>query len=283
MFDFPGEVEVRKADATDSATKADQSQLGVTKRIFTNGHYAEACRIDRDFQAWLDRVALDSPLKRGTHLIPVTLLDDVYARLDTAQAGYEAEADALASEYDKAKLVARLRLKELYDENDYPSKEDLRARFRVERQLFDFAQPGESKLSEYVYEQEKQRWAESFASAEEEVRQALRQSCRDLVAHLADRLAPTADGKRKRLHASAVENLTEFLDLFDKRNVLNDAELKELVDRARRVLNGDKTVDVLRDNDTLRDFVRGQMEAIEGSLDTLITDGPRRVVSFEED
>jgi hypothetical protein len=115
-----GEVEVRKADAADSATKADQSQLGVTKRIFTNGHYGEACRIDRDFQAWLDRVALDSPLKRGTHLIPVTLLDDVYARLDEAQAKYETEADALAPEYDRAKLVARLRLKELYHDGDYP-------------------------------------------------------------------------------------------------------------------------------------------------------------------
>jgi len=279
----PGEVEVRRADYADNGEKAAQSMVSASKRIFRNSHYLEAVRIDQKFDAFLIRRALNCPLKRGTYLVPVTLLDEVYEELDKAQAAYEAEATALAAEYDEAKEAARQRLRSLFNEKDYPAVDKLRRQFSVERRLFDFAPPGESKLSDAVYRQERERWADTFASAEEEVKQALRQAYRDLVAHLADRLAPTADGKKRRLHESAVKNLTEFLDLFDKRNVLNDSELQALVEQAKRILNGGGSANALRSNDSLREFVAEQLEEIKGSLDSLITEGPRRVVSFEEE
>jgi hypothetical protein len=97
-------------------------------------------------------------------------------------------------------------------------------------------------------------------------------------------LEPTADGRKKTFKTATIDKLLEFFELFDRRNVLNDVELKKLVESAKRVLSGgDVLVDALRSDQGVRDIVRDQMENVTKKLDALITEGPRRVVSFEEE
>ena len=288
----PGEVTVDKADAAGNGDRADQSQVSASKQIFTNGNYKLAGQVKQQFESWLDVRSLPCPLKKGTHLIPVDLLDEVYTRLDETEREYLARAEDLANEYETAKQTARERLRELYNEADYPTVDQLRKKFSVERKLFDFAPPGETKLSETLYQQERERWSATFAEAETEVRDALRDTARQLVAHLSERLAPTPDGSRKRLHPSAVDNLEEFLSLFDRRNVLDDSELKALVGKARAVLSGvgngqlfagaNKT-GILKDDDRLADYVSQEMDGIRRDIDALMSDAPRRALSFDEE
>jgi len=264
--------------------KPDQSLFSTVKQIFESEHYHEAERIAREFDAWVSKRAVPCPLKRGTHLIPIAMLDEVYTRLDNDQAKYDAEADALLAEYDTLKIEARKGLGELYREEDYPKPERLRASFWVGRRIFDFSPPGEGKLSEVVYKQERARWQQTFAEAENEVRLALRESMLALVSHLAERLQPDPDGRRKVLRNPAVDKVVEFLELFDRRNVLNDEELKALVVRARRVLNGDPMMaEALRQDESVREIVRRRMEEVKSRLDVLIKSGPARVISFDEE
>jgi len=277
-----GEAEV--VSTGNSKEKPDQERFSVGKRIFTSDHYLSAERIAGKFDQWLHRRAVPCPLKRGTELIPVGMLDEVYAELDRAQAAYDAEADALLAEYEELKADARRDLKDLYREQDYPSPDALRRAFWVERRMFDFSPPNKAKLSEIVYREERSRWRQTFFDAEIEVKQALRESMLTLVSHLAERLQPSPDGKKKVLHDSAVDKVVEFLELFDRRNVLNDEELKALVVRARRVLNGDGAMaDALRQDRTVREIVSRRMEQVKSGLDALIKSGPSRVISFEED
>lgn len=277
-----GEAEV--VSTAGSGEKPNQEQFSVGKRIFTSDHYQTAMRVAHKFDQWLRKRAVPCPLKRGTELIPVGMLDEVYAELDRAQTAYNAEADSLLAEYEKLKADARRDLKDLYREEDYPTPARLRQSFWVERRMFDFSPPGEAKLSETVYRQERQRWTDTFAEAEDEVRQALRESLLMLVSHLAERLQPSPDGKKKVLHDSAVDKVVEFLELFDRRNVLDDEELKALVVRARRVLNGDSSMaDALRQDGAVREIVRRRMDEVKTRLDALIKSGPARVVSFDEE
>jgi len=264
--------------------KSDQGQFSVNKRIFSSDHYQAAMSIAHKFSAWLHNRSVPCPLKRGTELIPVTMLDEVYAELDRAQTEYGVEADALLAEYEQLKQEAQQRLKDLYREDDYATPEQLRRAFWVERRMFDFSPPGEAKLSEAVYQQERNRWQETFAEAEQEVRLALRESMLSLVSHLAEKLQPLSDGKKVVLHESAVNKVVEFLDLFDRRNVLNDQELKVLVAKARQVLNGDGMMtEALRRDETVRDIVSRRMEEVKTGLNFLIKNGPARVISFDEE
>jgi len=277
-----GEAEV--VSTSGNGDKPDQERFSVGKRIFASDHYRAAMKIAGKFDQWLRKRAVPCPLKRGTELIPVGMLDEVYAELDRAQTAYNAEADSLLAEYEKLKADARRDLKDLYREEDYPTPARLRQSFWVERRMFDFSPPGEAKLSETVYRQERQRWTDTFAEAEDEVRQALRESLLMLVSHLAERLQPSPDGKKKVLHDSAVDKVVEFLELFDRRNVLDDEELKALVVRARRVLNGDSSMaDALRQDGAVREIVRRRMDEVKTRLDALIKSGPARVVSFDEE
>jgi len=277
-----GEAEV--ISSVNNTDKPDQDQFSVGKKIFSSEHYRSAMRIAIKFDVWMHNRAVPCPLKRGTELIPVGMLDEVYAKLDQAQAEYSAEADALLAEYDQLKQEARQKLKDLYREEDYPEPNRLRQSFWVERRMFDFSPPGEAKLSESVYRQERDRWQQTFAEAENEVRLALRESMLVLVSHLAERLKPLPDGKKRKLHGSAVDKVVEFLDLFDRRNVLNDNELKVLVAKARQVLSADNMMtEALREDETIRNIVGRRMEEVKTGLNALIESGPARVISFDEE
>jgi hypothetical protein len=102
----------------------------------------------------------------------------------------------------------------------------------------------------------------------------------ELVAHLRNRLTDQPDGMPQRLRESTVQKLREFLDTFDFRNVTNDEELKEQVERARALLTG-TTTDAIRNTAELRARVREGMSEIAARLEPMITDRVGRKFRFE--
>jgi hypothetical protein len=109
----------------------------------------------------------------------------------------------------------------------------------------------------------------------------LREAMVELVAHLSDRLTDQPDGTPQRLHESTVQKLREFLDTFDFRNVTDDQELREQVERARALLTG-TTTDAIRNTADLRSRVRQGMAEIADRLGTMVSDCVRRKFRFEE-
>ncbi|MFH1264684.1 MAG: hypothetical protein ABIK89_03110 [Planctomycetota bacterium] len=264
-----GEVEVVKSGDREDFQKADQSQVGANRKIFQNGYYKQAGDVAKRFYDWLDKRALDVPLGNSVRVIPRDTLPEAKEEFERAKREYEDCADSFCepAEYLKTKMAARDRLRELFDEKVYPTRDTLRGRFSVDWWELEFGADSAAALNE----------------AEQDVIQALRETFAGLVSHLAAKLSPLEDGKRRRLHPSAVANLKEFLDLFDQRNILGDDELAGMVGKARNLVSGERVYDSLKDNDTLREFVGEQLGEIRANLDTLITDGPRRVVTFGEE
>src|SRR5260370_26399620 len=60
----------------------------------------------------------------------------------------------------------------------------------------------------------------------------------ELVNHMLERLDASENGKPKVFKKSTVANLGDFLATFDFRNIANDTEPKEQVDKARVLLAG---------------------------------------------
>jgi hypothetical protein len=262
-----GEVEVVKTDG-DPTEKADQSQVGANRVIFRNGFYKSACDLANEWRDWIKKRALQIPLGRVS-VVPRSMLPEIKEQFENYKRRYLELADRFTNpvSYEATKDLARRRLKELWDESVYPTREKLRAKFWVDWWEMEFGQNA----------------ADALKDAEVEVIEALRMGCRALVGKLAEQLSPTPDGKKRRLFDSAVANVREFLDMFDKLNVLDDQELETLVNQAQRLVNGKFEADAFRQNDSLREVVGQKMTEITKSLDVLIQEGPRRVVSFEED
>lgn len=84
------------------------------------------------------------------------------------------------------------------------------------------------------------------------------------------------------MRESTLQKLRDFLGTFDLRNVVDDQELKEQVDRARALLEGVST-DALRNVPLVRARVRKGMAEVAAQMDALVGDRVSRKFRFDEE
>lgn len=188
-------------------------------------------------------------------------------------------ADAVQSlERHYGELIdqARDRLGELFDASDYEaSLSDLFA--------IDWDYPSSSppdyllQLSPQLYQRECERMQARFEDSVAIAEQAFAEELSQLVGHLAERLNGQPDGSAKVFRDSAVNNLVEFFDRFQRLNIRSNDQLDQLVEQARSVIGGNQA-GALRTSGDLRQRVARDLTRIEASLDGWLTDRPRRSI-----
>lgn len=281
----------KKKDENEEEAKenrADQSRFKVGKDIIESEHYDKAAKIDRDFGAWANDHSVESPLKRGTYFVPLELVDEFYERLDAAEIAYHAEFDKFEAKYEQIKEASKKSLKEFYREEDFYPAKLFRAKCWVERKMFDFSPPNENKLSEKILRMELKRWKSMLDEAELDVKYGLRAGFQQMIQGFVNVLTPTEDGKKRRIYDSRVEDLVQFMELFHKRNVLDDVELQRLVNKAKRFLTDEDgmregLMEGLRRDENIRDVIREQFSKINEKVTELVEEAPARAVSFDDD
>lgn len=278
VFRCPGQV--RRERQARVETKANQDWLSTNKRIFDSRTFRECQVIQAKTAEWLRKRSLPCGLE-GYFVLPLGLLPDAYAHLDDADARLAAKVEQFCGEYEQLKERAKAELKELYREEQYPDVERFRRGIRMDRRLIELGVPDPIKVGDAIARAEMAKARDRWQDAAEQVTACLREEFRDMVAHLAERLAPNADGSKKRLHESAVEKVAEFIELFRRRNVLDDRGMDLLVSRAKALLAG-KSVELLRDNELIRSRTASAMAEVKVALDRLVTDAPGRRIVFDE-
>ena len=176
--------------------------------------------------------------------------------------------------YDDIKSDARRRLGRLYNPNDYPN--ELRDLFGVEWDFPSVEPPSYlMRIAPEVYEEERQRVAARFDEAVRLAEQAFATEFSRLLSHLTARLANGDDGSRQVFRDSVINNLTGFFERFKELNVRSNPELDMLVEQAQQMVRG-VTPQNLRDSDSLRQQMVGEMARVRSQVEGLITDIPRR-------
>jgi hypothetical protein len=170
--------------------------------------------------------------------------------------------------------AAQQRLGDLYNPSDYPAS--LAGEFGVEWE-FPSVQPPDylMQLNPALYEQERQRMVGRFEEAVSLAEDAFTSELGQLVSHLAERLTPGVDGQCKTFRDSSLENIHRFFEHFRSLNVHSSRQLDDLVNTAQRLLRGVKP-DQLRTDGSLREQVKTQLSAVQGTLEALMVDQPRR-------
>lgn len=261
----------RNGNLDSVSTKADKEELILSKRIFNSEAYQACHRINLNTRRWIEARSVPSPLRNGTYLIPVGLIDSVYEKLDEAIEEYRVAADEFAKEYPSLIKKWEEKLADQFDRNNYPDARDIRRRFFVSKIVLDFSPTSQGGIDQNAEIQE----------AIDEIRSALRAGLLELVSRLSDMLTDTTDGKKKRFSRKALERFSEWVSLFPDRLVVDDPQLVKLVDQAKKILDG-KKLDDLRDVDKVRNQVRGSLEKVGGSLQKLLENRPSRSFSFDD-
>jgi hypothetical protein len=254
---------------------AEGDYLSAGKKLLNTKHpkFKAVSAVKNRAVSYIRGMSLPYP-EPGLRLIRQDDVTAVTTMLTTFQQELANAVEELDLHFDELKSAAQRRLGNLFNPADYPVS--LLGLFAVAWEFPSVEPPSYLRqLSPELYEQECRRIAARFDEAVQLAEQAFLDELNNLVSHLTERLTGQDDGKPKIFRDSAVENLTEFFERFGRLNVRSNAELDELVGRARQVVR-DVQPQQLRDNQTLRQRVATQLSGVQSVLDGLLVDRPRR-------
>jgi hypothetical protein len=281
-------VTIRKIGLTRKAkvkvkSKADQNMFHITKSLVTCEEYSRIQRLDSRIRRQLHCYDLPAKIGRGMAIVPASCLHHLSRMIEDFRNERASLIDAFVDVYPERKDDARVKLKEEFREEEYPTISEIRESFHFDVQFMTFDLPGVlSTIDEQMAEREREKMAEKFKIIGEECRNGLRELMQELVDHLLDKLTPDETGKPKALRSSAISNLMTFLDQFEGQNVSNDQDLEKLVAQLRTTLQG-VTPKTIRTDDTFQSIVRTSLQSVKNQLDTMVITKPtRRILVSEE-
>lgn len=271
----------RKVSTSQVEVDADKSMLHINKNLLDAREYDAIRTHDGQTRAWLATRALPSLFKEGVFRVPNKLVVDVDEYLTARAAERKELVEAFRKAYVQRVTEAVARLNGLANINDYLTADDAAAKFGLTWRYVTFATPDALKnLRAGLFEREKAKVAKMVEEAAEEIKTVLRVQMAALVKRMVAQLAPSVDGKRKKIYDSLVGNVADFLNTFNARNLADDVELTKLVDQARNVIAGVQP-ELLRESDGIRESVQTGFTKIQKALDKMIVDRPARVFDFE--
>ena len=272
-------MDASKVDAGDM----DKAMLHVSKDILQSDELQAIYRHAAEIRSFVKARSLPSLLRGGIYLVPVAGIPGIEEGLESMKVVRRGLIEKFMEAYPKLVEDARVRLGEHFDEADYPTPAMVKKAFSLDIRYLTFSTPSSLKnVSSALFEREQKKAERAWAVAHDEIITLLRAEFKKLVDHMADRLSVGEDGKKKVFRDTAVSNLASFMDTFDPRNVCNDADLSEMVKKARALLSG-VDAETLRSNDQLRAHTQEQFSKMSETLGTMVTAKPSRLISLSEE
>lgn len=251
-------------------------QLTAAKKLLDTSHpaYRAVTAVRTKIKAVIENHTLPFP-ETGVRLLRQSELARFDAMLERLSSELHEAVAELDSRFEELKADARIRLGELFREEDYP--ETLVGLFRVEHD-YPAIEPPEylRRISPHVYEAERKRIAARFDEAAQLAEDAFLEEFVKLIDHLTERLG-SDDGKPRVFRDSAVNNLDQFFDRFGRlrSGLSRSGDLDRLVEEARGVLTGNRPQRI-RDNQDVRQRMAADLVRVQSQLDGLMVDRPRR-------
>ncbi len=275
------EVPVQREEGAEGTQPAvDKEMLGVSKQLLDSPELRAIRKLDGRIRSFVYEKCL--PYRVGVFLLPIELVAMVEDKLKEFAVERAGLVDLFLAAYPAQIEAAAERLLVLHNPGDYKPASAVRVAFTFDWQYVSFGTPGRLRdISPEFFRQEQEKAAQKWAEAGDTIQQVLRAQMRDLVDKLSDKLSTGADGKPKIVRKEGVENLRDFLETFNVRNVTSDAELAALVTRARALL-GNASAEDVRSDDRLRSDLEAGFKTIKAELETIVVAGPRRQISFED-
>lgn len=281
-----------KKDASEVGTitedeAVDKRLLHVGKEILDSPELRALVKRGGEIRREVYRLSVPAQiLKGGIYLIPVDLIPELETRLVQWRRDWEELLDAFVASYPKRVADAESRLGSLFNAADYPPAERIRRAFTFQTDYLEIAVPQVlGTVNPKLYAEQRAKAERTWAKAAEEIRLGLLAAFAGFVKHLNTKLGVEPDGKLRIFRDSTVTNLTEFLDMFDKRDVTNDAELRALVTKARNIVkNNDLAgdIDALRSDEGFRKVVKAEFAKLEAATGELV-ETRSRLIAFEDE
>lgn len=168
----------------------------------------------------------------GDRILPAKNFLDYMNQMNSLIADYEDEINSFMASYDRAIADAQIKLNTLYNPNDYPSKEEMRAKFSVTTTLNPV--PEENHITDMnlggipdgQMEAIRAQINSDVVSRHEEAIKELVQRAKDAVQRIVHTLS---EAKDKVFRNTMVTNISDMIELFPKLNYTNDPRINDII------------------------------------------------------
>ena len=264
--------------------KPDSEFVHVSKDLISRKELKEIRNLDISFKRDLYELALPTSLMRGgLYVVALKSVLKVRGRIDKFIKERNTILDSLLEEGNYSRIIeeSKQKLGPHFDRSQYPPADYIRARYNVSFQIFtinvgksldEFAvelAEEEKKKLEAIFAEERIKFKGLWKEAHEDFRTALRVGFLELAQELEDKLTPDKDGKTKVLRESKVDSLVSFIENYPDKDITNDVELNQFVQRARQALTG-VNPNRLRYSTDVRQKVQETFRSITQELSSMI-------------
>lgn len=258
-------------------------RIKVSKRLLESKTLNEIKELDGEMRRWMYARCLPAPFfKAAVYCVPNGLVPMFVDKIKEYREQRGELVKKFALEYPQLVKEAQAALRSNFVAAEYPPEDSIADYFQVEYNILTLGTPENLKgIKGDLFQQEQQKASIEWKRAGEEMVATLREGMAKIVNHMVDRLTPGEDGKPKKFQNTIVSNVREFLDFFDPKNINDDQELKLLVDKAKRLVDG-VDPEQLRKEEGTRDAVLRGFEQIKEQLSTMVVDRPARKIRRSE-
>jgi hypothetical protein len=271
-----GVKKIDKSKIANMVHRTEADWVTATKKLVDPDSLKPICKINNSARNWLGTLSLPFPIT-GMVFIPKNLINEVDQKLNEFQCKYNQAVEDFAQDYNYLRETARSYLGELFNEVDYPVDIARKFNFTWRFVILDIPNGEHRILAPEVYAREKEKFVQTMIEAREMAIDALREEFAFMVERITDRFAQTDTGKPKVFKNATVESFYDFFQTFKDRNIFEDEQLTELVNRAQAVLKG-SNVDQIRSNNKLKDNIKSGMTDIEHAMHKLFNRPKRKIV-----
>lgn len=204
----------------------------------------------------------------GARLLPTAALMDYKKTINRYQEEFDRLIEAFLDKYETLVAAAAFQLGNLFDRDEYPSREQVARRFRMDISFTplptggDFRLDVESQVQRELVEQYEKRLETQLKMANRDAWNRLHEA----LSRLSDRLVIDQDGKKRVFHDTMVTGAVELCDLLTTMNVTKDAELERARRELEKVLSG-ITPKELREEDGTRVLMKQKVDQILDAFD----------------
>jgi hypothetical protein len=177
----------------------------------------------------------------GYRVLPAPAYMDHVAKMRGLSNRFSAAVDDLARQFRTLVVQAKTRLGGLFRESDYPTPDELRAKFSFDTKVLPLPDAGDFRVA--LGNEEKDRIKRQITAA---VEASLQVGTRELwfrlyeaVQHLADRLTAykvTGEGIEHPFRDTVISKLVRLVDVLPKLNITNDPELERMAEQVKNSL-----------------------------------------------
>ena len=242
-------------------TGAELGSVTVTKKLFPPAVLADLRSIKNEARRIIQAATLPWD-DIGGRILPTASFASFQKKMMKLEERLELAIREMVDNYDAIKDEARIRLNGLFNESEFPTREDIKDAYKMVLKYTPVPRGEHITLDALSDADQKMLKDELDSTTEAQFNEAHKENYRrllDTVMKLFGRLGTDKDGKPEVFQSSTVNNLLEVLENGKALNILNDPKLDEMIDTLKGDLE-DMDIDALRHDPRHRFGVRASLK-----------------------